>query len=260
MGTMEATTALFMAAALVTAQAAPPAPTPALGSDMRPASVVVPSAQPVAQTPSPSSSSPSSPSSPSPAPAPTRGSPVVSTTPQNELDSPPSVRPFEMPTEPPPGPVPYAAAEAPVKNPVKVEEYNRTYEGPQDAEETYYEAGVKSAYEAEEALRGRLDGLWIVSAADGGAPLLSLVISDPGRPDAPPGGAWRDLSRAHDPDATGVIDQVVEEGPSVILQIRLKADAPPTTLRLTPSADGRWRGLMLDGGQTRPVVMDRKSI
>jgi hypothetical protein len=53
---------------------------------------------------------------------------------------------------------------------------------------------------------------------------------------------------------------VAEEGASVIVQIRLKADAPPATLRLTPSPDGRWRGLLLDGGKPKPVVMDRKAI
>ena len=123
---------------------------------------------------------------------------------------------------------------------------------------------MKGAFEAEQALRGRLEGTWIVSAADG-APLLSLVISDPGRPDVPPGGAWRDLSRArdagaHEPDATGLIDQVMEDAGSVIVRIRLRADAPPETLRLTPSADGRWRGQLLDGGKPKPVVMDRKAI
>ena len=233
MGTTEVATVLFMAAALAIAQAETPpaAPQP---------SVVVPTAQPVAPP-----------------------APVVSTKPQDDLDSPPTVRPFEMPAAAPAtapaGPIPYEPAYAALKTPVKVEEYDRSYEAPQDADQASYEAGVKSAFEAEQALRGRLEGMWVVSAADG-APLLSLVISDPGRADSPPGGAWRDLSRAHDPDASGVIDQVVQEGGSVIVQIRLKADAPPATLRLTPSADGRWRGLLLDGGQPRPVVMDRKPI
>jgi hypothetical protein len=185
---------------------------------------------------------------------------VVSTAPQDDLDAAPSVRPYETPEAAPAGPIPYETAEGPVvKTPVKVEEYHRNYEAPQDAREASYEAGVKSAFDAQQALRGRLEGMWIVSAADG-APLLSLVISDPGRADAPPGGARRDLSRAHDPDGSGLIEHVVEEGASVIMQIRLRADAPPATLRLKTSADGRWRGLLLDGGKPKPVVMDRRAI
>lgn len=244
------TTALLMAAALAMAQT-PPA-SPAASS----ASVVVPTAQPVTP-PSPAQAAPPPSASASP-------SAIVPTAPQDDLDATPAVRPFEMPEATPTGPVPYEAADASANTPVKVEAYHRDYEGPQDAEEASYEAGVNSAFEAEQALRGRLEGMWIVSTADG-APLLSLVISDPGRPDAPPGGAWRDLARAHqpdaqEPDASGLIDQVVEEGASVILRIRLRADAPPTTLRLTPSADGHWRGLLLDGGEPKPVVMDRKAI
>jgi hypothetical protein len=246
MGATEVTTAFLMAAALAMAQAeATPPPAPAAPQ----ASVVVPTAQPAGAP------APAAPAAADPAP----GAPVVSTAPQDDLDSPPTVRPFEMPAEALPVPIPYEPADAPVKTSVKVESYNRSYEGPQDAQEAYYEAGVNNAYQAEEALRGPLEGMWIVSTADG-APLLSLVISDPGRPDAPPGGAWRDLSRAHDPDASGLIDQVVVEGASVIVQIRLKPGAAPSTLRLTPAGDGRWRGLLLDGGRTRPVLMDRKPI
>jgi hypothetical protein len=240
-----------MVAALAMAQT-PPAP-PAAPS----ASVAVPTAQPVTPPPSPAQAvAPAPPYAPQSAPQ----SADVSTTSQDDQDSAPTVRPYEMTaTAAPPGPVPYEAADASVNTPVKVEDYNRSYEGPQDADETSYEAGVKGAFEAEQALRGRLEGMWIVSAADG-APLLSLVISDPGRPDTPPGGAWRDLSRAHDPDASGLIDQVMDNAGSVIVRIRLKADTPPETLRLTPSADGRWRGQLLDGGVPKPVVMDRKAI
>jgi len=240
MGNSAVTTALFMAAALATAPASPAAPPSAAGSAQ--------AAQPT----------PSAPAAAAPIAAPAA---VASTAPQDELDSATTVRPFEMPAAAEPsGPVAYAPADdSAVKTPVKVEEYHHSYEGPQDAEQASYEAGVKTAFEAEQALRGRLEGMWVVSA-DGGGPLLSLVISDPGRPDAPPGGAWRDLSRLHDPDASGLIDQVVEDGGSVIVQIRLKADTPPATLRLTPSADGRWRGLLLDGGKPKTVVMDRKAI
>jgi hypothetical protein len=251
---MAVTAALFMAAALVTAQAETPASPPPSSP-----SVVVPpepSAAPAAQ---PSAAPAAQPAVAQPAPGAT-GAPVVSTAPQDDLDAAPSVRPYETADAPPAGPIPYETPDAPaVKTSVKVEEYHRSYEGPQDAQEASYDAGVKGAFDAQQALRGRLEGMWIVSAADG-APLLSLVISDPGRPDAPPGGAWRDLSRAHDPDGSGLIDQMVEEGGSVIMQIRLKTDAPPATLRLTASADGRWRGLLLDGGKPKPVVMDRKAI
>jgi hypothetical protein len=164
-----------------------------------------------------------------------------------------------MPAAPPTAPIPYAAADADVKAPVKVEQYHRSYEGPKDSVEAYYDAGVQGAFAAEQALHGALDGMWVVSAADG-APLLSLVIADPGGPDARIGGAWRDLSPARGADATGLIDQMAREGEALVVRIRLREDAPALTLRLTPSADGRWRGQLMDGGKARPVVMDRKAI
>lgn len=242
-------TALFMAAALAMAQAQAAPPMPPWGAQ---ASAEAPGAQPA------------TPSSATQAAQPVPPDPVVSTAPQDELDSPPTVRPFEMPAAALPASARYAAGDAPEKaplqTPVKVEAYHRSYEGPRGSEEASYDAGVTRAYQAEQALRGRLEGMWIVSAAADGAPLLSLVISDPGRPNAPPGGAWRDLSRDQAPDASGLIDQVVEEGPEVILQIRLRPGAAPTTLRLILSADGRWRGLMQGGGASKPVVMDRKAI
>jgi hypothetical protein len=250
------TTALLFAAALTLEQAAqaspgasqPVAPPPAAQTPAAQpqATVVIPTAQPATQPPAAAQ------------PAAVVPPPAVSTTPLDQLQLQSSVRPFEMPASAPAGPVPYAALDADVKAPVKVEDYHRTYEGPKDSTEAYYDAGVKGAFAAEQALHGRLDGIWIVSAADG-SPLLSLVISDPGGA-AQLGGAWRDLTRGPGPESSGVIDQVVREGEAVIVRVRLSETAPALTLRLQPAADGRWRGQLYDAGKARAVVMDRKAI
>jgi hypothetical protein len=230
---------------------------PAAPQTSPPAAAAQP-AQPQATITIPSAQA-ASPAPPQPAGAPPVPPPAVSTSPLDQLEPQPSVRPFEMPATAHNGPVPYAAADADVKAPVKVEDYHRSYEGPKDSTEAYYDAGVKGAFAADQALRGRLDGIWVVSAADG-SPLLSLVISDPGGTEPQLGGAWRDLSRAPGPDSSGLIDQAFREGQGVVLRIRLSEASPALTLRLQPSTDGRWRGEILDGGKTRPVVMDRKAL
>lgn len=188
-----------------------------------------------------------------------QAAPTVSTTPTDVLEQPSTVRPFEMPAVAPAAPVPYVDATN-AKVPVKVEDYHRSYEGPEDAVEAYYDAGVRQAFQAEEALHGGLDGLWTLSAADG-APLLLLEISDPGEAGGALGGAWRDLSRANDPSASGLIDALAREGRTVVVRIVLHEGGPAVTLRLTQAGEARWRGSMLDGaGASRPVVMERKSL
>jgi hypothetical protein len=185
--------------------------------------------------------------------------PAVSTTAQDVLEQPSTVRPFEMPVAAPPGPVPYADA-SDAKIPVKVEDYHRSYEGPENAVEAYYDAGVRRAFEAEQALCGALDGMWTLTGADG-APLMQLAISDPGEGRGAAGGAWRDLSRANDPDATGLIDAVTREGRVIVIRMTLRAGGPAVTLRLTPGAEGRWRGTLAGGAAAdRLVVMERKAL
>jgi hypothetical protein len=220
-----------------------------------------------AETPAPAS--PASATQPAAAPTPVPAVPpaTVSTTAQDPLEVEPTVRPFEMPAIEPAAPVAYADASNP-KIPVKVEDYHRSYEGPQDEVEAYYDAGVRQAYEAEQALHGPLDGMWTLSAVDG-PPLLLLAISDPGGAAGPQGetqagalgGAWRDLSRANDPNASGLIDSVARDGRSVVMRIALHEGAPAATLRLTQGAEGRWRGLLVDGaGPGRAVVLERKGL
>jgi hypothetical protein len=219
------------------------------------ATITIPSSQPPNQTPDAQPAAAPPPSAQPVAPAP----PAVSTTPLDQLEPAPDVRPFEMPAIAPAGPVPYAALNKEMKAPVKVEDYHRSYEGPQDAVEASYDAGVRGAFAAEQALHGRLDGLWIVTATDG-APLLSLVISDPGGAGSQLGGAWRDLSRGPGPDASGLIEQLFRDGEGVVVRIRLSDAAPALTMHLTPSADGRWRGQLIEAGKPRPVVMERKAL
>jgi hypothetical protein len=191
------------------------------------------------------------PQTPPPPPPPAA---TVSTEPQDVLEPAPGVRPFEMPAAPA-----IDAAEAapppPTAAPVRVEDYHRSYEGPKDPTQASYESGVRGAFAADQALRGALDGEWTVATA-AGAPILSLLIADSGRPGDPLGGAWRDLAKPPGPDASGLINQVTREAGSLVVRIRA-GEANATVLRLTPLAPGRYRGEWQDQGGVRPVVMDR---
>lgn len=189
----------------------------------------------------------------------TDGEAVVSTEPQAALEPEPRVRPFEMPPAPPAAPTIDPAHTPDVPAPVKVEDYQRSYEGPTDAIEAYYDTGVRRAFEAEQALHGALDGEWIVSTG-AGSPLLSLVLVDSGKPNEPLAGAWRDLSKGPSPEASGLLEKVVRDSTALVVTFRSRDGAPPLTLRLSPGPGGRWRGLLQDETGARPVVMDRRGL
>jgi hypothetical protein len=168
---------------------------------------------------------------------------------------PPSVRPFEMPAIK--GDAPSYAAPSPTPpEPVSVEQYRRSYEGPKDPTEQMYESGVKGAFDSAQVMQGPLDGPWTVVGPDG-APLFSFLFTDTGQEDEPVQGAWRDLRKARGPDSAGVIDVVWREGRALTLRFREREGGPELVLKLEPGAQGRWTGAMDGDGARRPVVMRR---
>jgi hypothetical protein len=162
----------------------------------------------------------------------------------------PPVRPFEMPASVPVAPVPYGAAPRAIPAPVQVEQYQRSYEGPQNEVERYYERGVKAAFDTKQSIMGPLDGEWRVKAITGQS-VLTLLLNDPGN--GLVDGAWLD-TRAGSGGTTGLLDSASREGVSLV--VRFDDKGAPTTIRLRP--DGVvWRGDMEVRGTTSAVVMSR---
>lgn len=159
----------------------------------------------------------------------------------------PVVRPFEMPD----GQVP-AVAPPPVdpKAPVTVEQYDRSYEPPADPVDQAYQQGVRQAFDRGQALMGPLDGEWTV-AREKGAPLLALVINEPGEA-APLEGAWRRLDQAD----SGLIDVMERQGDVLTCRF-VDSRGQQEALTLTRTEDGRWRGRWTANGVSLAVVMVR---
>jgi hypothetical protein len=168
----------------------------------------------------------------------------------------PVVRPFEMPAYAPVAPVPYAApaAAAPAR-PVTVEQYRGAYEAPKSAVDQYYEQGVRSHFQAEQAMMGALDGPWTVAGQDG-APLFNVILNDPGG-GAALEGAWRDVRAGKGAADAGVFDAVARERSSLVMSFRHDGAGSPAVLTLKPGPDGVWRGELQDLGARQPVVMAR---
>ena len=172
---------------------------------------------------------------------------------------PPAVRPFEMPEPPaltPDAPVPYGASalDRVPAAPVKVEAYRRSYEAAPDAREQLYEAGIRRNFDAAQSRMGPLDGLWTVRA-ENGAPVFSVLLSDPGRPDAEIEGAWRTLGPT---PKSGFILSVGREGERLVVRwYDREGSGEPAVMRLVPAPGGGWRGALQSRDRQIPVTMGR---
>ena len=173
--------------------------------------------------------------------------------PMATLETRPIVRPFVMPAYTPVGPMAYASVTAsPVARALTVDEYHGAYEAPKSAMDQYYEQGVRSHFQAEQAMMGALDGQWTIASTDG-VPLMSVILIDPGG-GGPLQGAWRDLK----PGAKGanVFDTVARDRTSLVLSFRREGAAAPDILTLKPGASG-WSGDLVDGTMRQTVIMIR---
>jgi hypothetical protein len=196
-----------------------------------------------------------------PAAQPAPGQPVPASEAQPQPLEPlihkPIVRPFEMPNAfAPSAPMPYAdAPAAEPKQAVPVERYEGDYEGKADEAERYYQSGVQSHFQAEQAMMGALDGEWTVAGKDGRA-LFDVILNDAGA-GAALEGAWRDL-RADHSRGMGVIDTVQFDRASLTLSFHSGGGdrLEPTVVTLKTGPDGRWQGEINDAGAIQPVVMN----
>ncbi len=121
---------------------------------------------------------------------------------------------------------------------------------------------VDQAYQAAEGRQGPLDGSWRLS--DGaGAPLFDFQLTDPGGAPSPRAsepnhpdieGAWRDLRREGGLGASGVLQSVRHDGPSLVISFTEAVPARPTRLALHPAANGGWTGELDEAGRPPLVV------
>jgi hypothetical protein len=123
----------------------------------------------------------------------------------------------------------------------------------------YYESGVRTQFQAQEARQGPLDGRWSLDDADGKA-LFDLQLADPGPGRGPVEGAWRDLGRQGALDETGFIAGAERVGQTLTLSFSEPPQTEPWTAVLTQGADGRWSGQMRRADQILAVVMTPSAI
>ncbi|GGZ23089.1 hypothetical protein [Asticcacaulis endophyticus] len=149
----------------------------------------------------------------------------------------------------PPAGLPTTAAKA-----VKVEAYNRDYEGPKSGRELQYDAGIARAFGSKVGQMGSLEGSWLVSGQDGQR-LLSLELR--GKTGGQVDGAWRALSGGFGLNRSGLVsDASLSESNELSLSYMERGARMPSHLKLQKSEDGRWRGTLTDGsGHATPVIM-----
>jgi hypothetical protein len=118
--------------------------------------------------------------------------------------------------------------------------------------EQVYEMRVRGSIAAAQNLQGPLDGQWRVAGPDG-TPLYALLIVDKAGGGAPLEGAWRDLRRTGAPGSTGLIDDLQREGEGLSARFSVREGGQTAILTLSPDADGRWAGELVEDGAARAV-------
>jgi hypothetical protein len=121
--------------------------------------------------------------------------------------------------------------------------------------EQVYELRVRGSIAAAQNLQGPLDGQWRVAGPDG-TPLYALQIVDKAGGEAPLEGAWRDLRRTGAPGSTGLIDDLQREGEGLSARFSAREGGQASVLTLSPDADGRWSGQLVEDGATRSVAVE----
>lgn len=181
-----------------------------------------------------------------------------------DLYAPPSIRPYEPPSDfgrAPPRQGAEGDADAtvrarPLEAAVSVEAYHGAYEPLRTPREVSYQAGVEAARRAQNARMGGLDGLWRVVDADG-RPLMDLVLTDRG-PAWPVEGALS-LIQAQGValrDQMTPVSAVTDEGDARVISAEIEGRR--LTLRL--QRDGQaWRGQLsgLSRGAGQPIALLR---
>jgi hypothetical protein len=176
-----------------------------------------------------------------------------------EPDDPEAEKPLPLPPLPPPerpAPTPYAAPAPPppqLTAPVHIEETGKTPDAPPSVQDLAYDSRLKSSYASAQGFQGPLDGGWTL-AVKGAEDLYALQLVD--RTDRLEG-VWRDLRRKGALDASGLVDNIQRNGADVTLRFA-GAGGASVTATLHGTYGGAWTGELIEGGQTRPVVLLRR--
>lgn len=137
--------------------------------------------------------------------------------------------------------------------PVHVDETGRSPEAPPSGREIDYEQRLRASFAAAQGMQGPLDGSWTLSA-DPGGDIYSLELVDRG--DRPLEGAWRDLRRAGAVSGSGFLEDAQRYGAQLTFRFRPQG-AQPVVATLSPRADGRWSGELVEGRERRAVSLRR---
>jgi len=121
-------------------------------------------------------------------------------------------------------------------------------EPPKTSEQLAYDARLRESAAAAEDFQGPLDGGWtLASESDGDLYAFELVDKQNHVE-----GAWRDLKRKGDPDASGVLDVVRRDAAGLAIRFRPTGEQP-VNVTLTPDL----RGNLEQGGKRTPVTLRR---
>ena len=125
----------------------------------------------------------------------------------------------------------------------------RLPETPPSVADLAYDSRLLASAAAAERFQGALDGGWTLSA-EGGGDLYAFQLTD--RREALEG-AWRDLARAGQPGASGLVDELQRTPDRLVIRFTPSAQ-PPATVNLRPAA-GALRGELDQAGRRTPVVL-----
>jgi hypothetical protein len=112
-----------------------------------------------------------------------------------------------------------------------------------------YDSRIRASLVSTQAFQGPLDGAWRLAASSGALYDFQLVDRSNGVVE----GAWRDLRRPGALAASGFVDAIERDGAGVRLRF---GDRVAT---LSPAADGRWTGELVEPEGRKPVTLSRGS-
>lgn len=162
--------------------------------------------------------------------------------------------------EPEPAPLPSLPATSGPRSsppqlgaPVHIDETGRSSGAPPTVRDLAYDSRIRSSFASAEGFQGPLDGRWTLSAV-GSGDLYSLQLVD--RRDRLEG-AWLDLRRKGSMGSSGLVEDIRRAGSELTVRFTPTPGAPTAVATLHGAAGGRWTGDLIEGGQSRAVVLQR---
>lgn len=142
---------------------------------------------------------------------------------------------------------------ATANGPVHIGESGRTPDRPLSSYDMSYDARLRASFASAQGLLGVLDGSWTMNVP-GVGDIYVLELAD--RSDNGLEGAWRDLRRIGSLNGSGFLEEIRRDGAALVLRFSPR-DGHVSTATLTPQADGRWSGDLVERGDRKSVVLRR---